>query len=109
MIWGVHRYANVKRSTSRSVDRVEERRSWADRTLDRAVIVDTVGSRDTDEFRPALAVGRPGSSTSCRTGCATSDGSGAIGFVWRWSDANSMTGAVRAAHALGRRYSCTAT
>jgi hypothetical protein len=89
VIWGVHRYANVK-VTFGDTDRVDERRAWADRSLDRAVIVDTVGSRAAQEFEP-LSPWVAGFLDFVSQWVRDEEGSGAIGFVWHWYDDNSMT------------------
>jgi Cellulase (glycosyl hydrolase family 5) len=89
LVWGVHRFANVKVKFA-ATDRVDERRSWADRTLTRAVIVDQVGSRAASEFAP-LTPWVAGFLDFTTDWVRNSEGSGAIGFVWRWYDDNTMT------------------
>jgi hypothetical protein len=89
IIWGVHRFANFKLNFTER-ERVDERRSWAGRTLERAVIVDMVGSRSSPEFRP-LSPWLTGFLTFVRDWVRDDEGSGAIGFVWRWYGANTMT------------------
>ena len=89
IIWGVHRFANFKLDFTER-ERVDERRSWAGRTLERPVIVDMVGSRSSPEFRP-LSPWLTGFLTFVRDWVRDDEGSGAIGFVWRWYGANTMT------------------
>jgi hypothetical protein len=102
IVWGVHRYANVKVDFG-SADRVDERRAWADRSLDQAVIVDTVGSRAAEEFDP-LSPWLTGFLDFVSEWVRDEDGSGAIGFVWRWYDDNTMTVRTGRLTSWGRLY-----
>lgn len=102
VVWGVHRYANVK-VTFDDLDRVDERRAWADRSIDRAVIVDTVGSRAAKEFEP-LSPWVAGFLDFVSDWVREEEGSGAIGFVWRWYDDNTMTRPSGALTPWGRLY-----
>ena len=54
------------------------------------MIVDMVGSRSSPEFRP-LSPWLTGFLTFVRDWVRDDEGSGAIGFVWRWYGANTMT------------------
>ena len=63
---------------------------WADRSLERPVIVDVVGSRAAPAFRP-LSPWVAGFLDFVRDWVRDENGSGAIGFVWRWYGANTMT------------------
>lgn len=90
VVLGVHRYSTTNEPFT-ELDRREERRAWADRSLERAVIVDEVGGAG-----PALGPFSPwvaGFLDFVADWTRSSNGSGAIGFVWRWSDANTMTAA----------------
>jgi hypothetical protein len=90
IVWGVHRYATTDVEFS-AAERLDERRAWADRSLDRAVILDEVGGAG-----PGLGPYSPwlsGFLDFVFDWTENRNGGGAIGFVWRWSDTNSMTDA----------------
>ena len=89
VIWGVHRFANLRTEWTEA-ERQDERRAWANRTLDQAVIVDAVGSRAAPRF-PALTPWVEGFLDFTTEWIAENDGSGVTAFVWHWYGANSMT------------------
>jgi hypothetical protein len=88
IILGVHRYSTTDRPFE-DTDRQQERSAWADRSLEHAVIVDEVGGAGPGlgPFSPWLA----GFLDFVADWTRTRNGSGAIAFVWHWSDSNSMT------------------
>ena len=103
IVWGVHQYANARLSFG-GPERTEERNDWADRTLhDRAIIVDEVGGQAYPEH-PPYSPWLPGFIDFVVEWIKHRNGSGAVGFVWHWSDSNTMTDAAGALTPWGRLY-----
>jgi hypothetical protein len=102
IVWGAHRYANAKTEFG-PAQRHEERHDWADRSLEKAVIVDEVGGQAVPEYLPYSPWLR-GFIDFVAHWVNERDGSGAIAFVWHWSDANTMTDAAGGLTPWGRLF-----
>jgi Cellulase (glycosyl hydrolase family 5) len=89
LVFGVHDYGNNRAGVAGS-DVTDYQRSWASTDGPLAVMVDEVGSWNGDRFANSANWLRQFVAL-VRGWVMHGRGSGAIGFVWRWSDPNTMT------------------
>jgi Cellulase (glycosyl hydrolase family 5) len=86
VVYGVHAYANDRTAFAAG----EEERAWGHASRDHAVVVDEVGSWNGPE-RANSEAWLAGLIPFVRDWVAKRGGAGAVAFVWRWSDPNTMT------------------
>ncbi len=89
VVLGAHRYANANTRLGPK-QRQEIDAAWAGLARRRAVVLDELGNWNGAQFANSAAWTRD-MVRFARSWVAKRDGSGVVGFAWRWSDANTMT------------------